>query len=136
MITYVYNASGGVATGFTVDVAEYNFAYFGYVGGGAMGLTRCGTIWWFSPARLVPVRFKPGEIAFLRYEAQKGKIRSVWIQRYRIFSDYGMPGVIYFDNLNQAFNDSDLVSNADAVTIAAAFLNSRILATQQALQCM
>jgi putative ABC transport system permease protein len=76
--------------------------------------------------------------AWLKYEALRGRVRSVWIKKLKVvsgLSTLGKPVVIYYDNLNAVFNEEDLITNSDAVNIALAYHQKRLLDAQKALEC-
>jgi hypothetical protein len=103
-----------------------------------MKLKRCGNNVVFVPKRLLSVLFVEGDRAWLKYEALRGRVRSVWIKKLKVvsgLSTLGKPVVIYYDNLNAVFNEEDLITNSDAVNIALAYHQKRLLDAQKALEC-
>lgn len=113
-------------------------ADFTYTGGGIIAAKRCGNIVSFLPRKVVIVQFAEGERAWLRYEAARGRIRSVWIKRIKIINNaatFGQNNIIYFDNLNAVFNEDDLVTNSDAIAIAIAYHQNRLYQAQKASGC-
>jgi hypothetical protein len=114
-------------------------ANFTYTGGGAMTAARCGNNVVFFPKRRLLLQFFEGDRAWLRYEAERGKLRSVWIKRIRIVTNaatLGRTTVVYFDNLNAVFNEDDLITNSDATTIALAYHQRRLVEAQRAIECL
>jgi hypothetical protein len=106
-MSFDYTASGNLVIG--GDATETS-SYYVYSSSGGMVARRCGNNVLFFPKKLLILQFVEGDRAWLRYEAQRGKLRSVWIKRIKIVSGLatlGRPTVVYFDNLNAVFNEED-----------------------------
>lgn len=134
MFTYV--ASGGMKES---GLSYYVSSYYAYTTTGIMLLKRCGTLANFLPKRLITLLFREGDTAWLKYEAMRGKLRSVWIKRVKIISANSTDNalsVIYFDNLNAAFNTDDLIAHDQAVKIAIAYYQKILNQSRKALECL
>ncbi|MGV2436029.1 MAG UNVERIFIED_CONTAM: hypothetical protein LVT10_15015 [Anaerolineae bacterium] len=114
-------------------------ADFTYEAEGLVTAKRCGNNVGVSSKRMVVIQFSEGDRAWIRYEAERGRIRSVWIKRLKITQSaatYGRVVVLYFDNLNAAFNEEDLITNSDAVRIALDYHQRRLYEAQKAIECL
>jgi hypothetical protein len=109
---------------------------FTYVASGGILLSRCGINWQFRPLYIHPTAFDVGDKAWLKYKAQKGKLVSVVIKKIVVhpflYEGRGNCTAIYFDTLNAAYNEDDLITNAEAVAIAVAFLERELLQAEGA----
>lgn len=111
---------------------------FSYVAEGRITFGHCGEIVIFLPKQVIVLQFIEGDRAWLRYEANRGKIRSIWIKRIKITSSAitgGQVNVIYFDNLNAVFNEIDLITNSEALSIALAYHQRQLREAELALGC-
>jgi hypothetical protein len=107
-----------------------------YAAEGTITTKHCGNHYAFFPKQLIAVKFAEGEKAWLAQEALNGKIRSVWIKKINFVTNTSTrPTLMYFDNLNAAFNESDLITHGEAVSAAIAYHLRRIQKAQQALEC-
>jgi hypothetical protein len=122
---FTYTASGGLSLAGTVLLRTS----YSWNASGGVHLRRCGHIWSVTPLIIYTIRFVKGDQAWLRYKAQVGILESIFIKKYKIFGDQATYGVIYFDTVNAAYNDGDLISNADAIALVQAYL---LLKAQQA----
>lgn len=114
-------------------------ADFTYTAGGSIFANRCGNNVVFFPKRMITLQFVEGDRAWLRYEAERGRIRSVWIKRVKIVASaatLGRPTIVYFDNLNAVFNEDDLITNSEAVGIAILYHQRRLYEAQKAIECL
>ena len=111
---------------------------YSYTGEGTLKLSRCGNNVVYIPRKFVTVPFKAGQRAWLKYQAQKGKIESVVVKTVKIISNYSTGGaynVMYFDNLNAIFNESDLINQSDAINFALNYYQNRLYLAEKALEC-
>lgn len=135
-MSFDYEAEGLIQSGGVVGLlTSYNYSS----GGGVMTLKRCGNNVAFVPKKFLSVQFVEGDRAWLRYEAERGRIRSVWVKRIKIVTSaatFGRPTVVYFDNLNAIFNEEDLITNSEAVGIALAYHQRRLYEAQRAIECL
>ena len=135
-MTFNYDADGNINLG-GISIGLSN--YYSHNSQGGMRASRCGTIIFYFPKKVVVLNFIEGERAWLKYEAKKGKIKSIWINRIRIIVNektQGLPVILYYDNLNAIFNKEDLITNSEAVNIALAYHQKRLLEAQKALNCL
>jgi hypothetical protein len=131
-----YSASGKLQL--AGDAIELS-SYYGYVSGGKLSIKRCGNNIFYFPKHLIILSFMEGDIAWLRYEANRGKIRNVRIKRVKITNSIltlGKPTIIYYDNLNAIFNEDDLVTHDIAVSLAISYHQRRLYEAQKAIECL
>lgn len=120
-------------------ISSYASSYYSYLSTGSVSFNRCGDIFVFLPKHLVTVQFKEGDRAWLRFEAARGKIRSIWIKRMKIFANAKTDGAIvitYIDNTNAIFNAEDLITHSEALQIAIYYHQRRMYESQKALECL
>jgi hypothetical protein len=123
----LYAASGLVSLGSTSAVKPFYI----YTASGGLKLKKCGIGMEFLPLHIHETVFGVGDEAWLKYKAQKGKIQSVYIKKVKIISDALFQGrghcdVIYFDTLNSAYNEDELITNSEAIAIATAYIENRL----------
>lgn len=134
-MSFSYSGSGNIVFGSSSFAVS---SYYAYSGSGKLHAANCGNNIVFLPKIFIEIPFKAGQRAWLKYEAQKGKIRSVMVKKVKILSDLSTLGginVMYFDNLNAVFNETDLINQSEAIAIALAYYQRRILLAKQALEC-
>jgi hypothetical protein len=133
---FEYTTSGGMVFG---GISSYYSSYYNYVASGRLFFDRCGDIFVFSPKHLVVVQFKEGDRAWLRFEAARGRIRSVWIKRMKMVANVETGGavvIMYIDNTNALFNEEDLITHSEAIQIALYYHQRRMREAQKALECL
>lgn len=134
-MSFSYTASGNIVFGSSSFAVS---SYYAYSGSGKLYAANCGNNIVYVPKKLVTVAFKAGQRAWLKHKAQKGKIESVMVKKVKILSDLSTLGginVMYFDNLNAVFNETDLINQSEAISIALAYYQSRIFAARKAMEC-
>lgn len=96
---------------------------FTYIASGGLVLVRCGSVWQFAPLILRVVAFLPGERAWLRFKAEIGIVESVYVKKIKLIDLYTL---IYIDTFNRAYNERDLIGNAEAVSLAITYLENQL----------
>ena len=71
--------------------------------------------------KFIHFKYGPGSTLFLSYKAKMGVLERVTIKRIDVWSNYKtnfLKVPIYVDTLNAFYNESDLCTEADAVSLA------------------
>jgi len=98
----------------------------------------CGII---SKTVAFVIKFAEGDRAYLRKEASRGLLRSVFIKKVEIragktncfMSSPSQFVPLYFDNLNACFNEGELISHVEAINLATAFYQKQADDAQNAI---
>lgn len=89
-----------------------------YTGSGTVFIDGCGE---YTVARNYDYLWNVGDTCFLRYKAIKGKLEKIVIKQIKLVTNYQINGeikFIYVDTLNALYNESDLITQYQAVNLA------------------
>ena len=94
---------------------------------GGVELSGCACVF---HTETIALKFGNGDIAFLRSQAIKGVLERIAIKRSGALiagsHSCGDPLINYFDMLNARYMEDELVTHAEAIALATAFLESQI----------
>lgn len=99
---------------------------FTYTGSGTIIIAGCGE---YTYGRNYAYLWNIGDTAFLKYKAVKGKLEKIVIRQIKIVTNYEIDGEIrfmYVDTLNALYNESDLLTQYDAVNLAKQYYQFQI----------
>lgn len=109
---------------------------YSYIASGGLNIEKCGRWYDFQPAYFRITAFSVGDQAWIKWKAQIGVLESVVIKKIRIFPylylGRGGSTIIYVDTFNAIYNEWDLLSYADALTIATNYINQKLASASQA----
>jgi hypothetical protein len=87
----------------------------------------------------IPLTFGVGDIAFLRSQALKGVLERITIKRVGARTDInhncGDPLINYIDSFNAHYMANELVTHAEAIALATAYLERQIALTEELEIC-
>lgn len=69
-------------------------------------------------------KYKVGDVCFLRFRAQKGKLEKIVIKEVRVVSNKFTSGAVkfmYIDTFNAIYGEEDLVTEKEAILIAKSY---------------
>ena len=108
---------------------------FTYTASGSISFSNCAGF--CAPKAFIYLRWKQGDQAWIRHEALRGRLRSMLVKKISLtYKNYSQPGVVYFDLNNSVYNPDDLISNAEAISLATAFYQNRLAVAQAAINLL
>lgn len=117
-------------------MAEYKLAFtsYTYTGSGGFSLPIC-TKYWKTNNYLH--KWKVGEIVFTKFNAIKGILEKVAIKQVKLISKKNIFGQVYFlyiDTNNSIYEENELISEFDALTLAKDYYQKQIAYTIAAIK--
>lgn len=103
-----------------------------YIGSGTVVITGCTV---YNMLKTLVYKYLPGDVLFLKYKAEKGKLEKICIKEVKIVSNYEINGstvFMYKDTLNALYGVNDLVNEYQALQIAKNYYEKQILLTAAA----
>jgi len=81
-----------------------------------------------TTTRVLFVRFKEGNVVFLKSDAQKGKLTKIAIKKVVCHDEKGEPFfTIYVDTRNACFFEDELITNSEAIDLATEFFENQLI---------
>lgn len=133
---FTYEASGKIGASGSADHTRYA-TYWSYEATGSIKARNCGKIVEVTYLPRCIYNFSPGDEAWLKYRAEKGKLEKIVVKKVKLITTFMYQGkgectVMYFDTFNAAYNSDELITYAEALAIANNYKQRRLIEAARA----